>query len=85
VLANGRAMDPESNLDAVRQSEFAVAAIAAVSTSPLEARIVVDVKGSGNYRRIHRSAFPRQTPETMPTKRAMVSRRRSKWKPESVL
>jgi dihydroorotase len=45
VLANGRAMDPESNLDAVRHVGIRGGRIAAVSASPLEGRTVVDVKG----------------------------------------
>jgi len=45
VLANGRAMDPESNLDAARHIGIRGGRIAAVSTSPLEGRTVVDVKG----------------------------------------
>jgi N-acyl-D-aspartate/D-glutamate deacylase len=45
VLANGRVMDPESNLDAVRSVGIRGGRIAAVSTSPLEGRTVVDVKG----------------------------------------
>ncbi len=45
VLANGRVMDPESNLDAVRNVGIRGGRIAAVSASPLEGRTVVDVKG----------------------------------------
>ncbi len=45
VLANGRAMDPESNLDAVRHVGIRGGRIAAVSASPLEGRTVVDIKG----------------------------------------
>src|SRR5712671_7403050 len=45
VLANGRVMDPESNLDAVRNVGIRGGRIAAVSTSTLEGRMVVDVKG----------------------------------------
>jgi dihydroorotase len=44
VLANGRVMDPESNLDAVRNVGIRGGRIAAVSVSPLEGRVVVDVK-----------------------------------------
>src|SRR5260370_21895869 len=45
VLANGRVMDPESNLDAVRYVGIQGGRIAAVSASPLDGRTVVDVKG----------------------------------------
>ena len=45
VLANGRVMDPESNLDAVRNVGIRGGKIAAVSESPLEGRAVVDVRG----------------------------------------
>lgn len=45
VLANGRVMDPETNLDAVRNVGILGGKIAAVSASPLEGRTVVDAKG----------------------------------------
>jgi dihydroorotase len=45
VLANGRVMDPESNLDAVRNVGIRGAKIAAVAESALEGRAVVDVRG----------------------------------------
>jgi len=45
VLANGRVMDPETNLDAIRHVGIRAGRIAAVSASPLEGRTVVDVKG----------------------------------------
>jgi N-acyl-D-aspartate/D-glutamate deacylase len=45
VLANGRAMDPESNLDAVRHIGIRGGRIAAVSATPLDGRTVVDIKG----------------------------------------
>src|SRR5260370_27434624 len=45
VLANGRVVDPESNLEAVRYVGIRGGRIAAVSASPLEGRTVVDVKG----------------------------------------
>ena len=45
VLANGRAMDPESNLDAVRHIGITAGKIAAISTAPLTGRNVVDVSG----------------------------------------
>jgi N-acyl-D-aspartate/D-glutamate deacylase len=44
VLANGRVMDPETNLDAIRNVGIRAGRIAAVSASPLEGRTVVDVK-----------------------------------------
>jgi len=45
VLANGRVMDPASNLDAVRYVGIAGGKIAAISATPLRGREVVDVKG----------------------------------------
>ena len=45
VLANGRVMDPESNLIAVRNVGIRGGKIAAVSESALEGRAVVDVRG----------------------------------------
>ena len=45
VLANGRVMDPETNLDAIRNVAIRAGRIAAMSASPLEAATVVDVKG----------------------------------------
>jgi len=45
VLVNGRVMDPETNLDAVRNVGIRGGKIAAVSSSALEGRTVVDVKG----------------------------------------
>ncbi len=45
VLANGRVMDPESNLDAVRHIGIRAGKIAAISASPLRGRAVIDVKG----------------------------------------
>jgi dihydroorotase len=45
VIANGRVMDPESRLDAVRHIGIRGAKIAAVSETPLEGRTVIDAKG----------------------------------------
>jgi N-acyl-D-aspartate/D-glutamate deacylase len=45
VLANGRVMDPESNLDAIRHVGIRAAKIAAVSSRPLRGRTVIDAKG----------------------------------------
>ncbi len=45
VLANGRVIDPASNLDAVRFIGIRGDKIAAVSVTPLQGRTVVDVKG----------------------------------------
>jgi N-acyl-D-aspartate/D-glutamate deacylase len=45
VLANGRVMDPDSNLDAVRYIGIRAGKIAAISTRPLRGRTVIDVKG----------------------------------------
>src|SRR5438034_9001095 len=63
VLANGRVMDPESGLDAVRNVGIRSGKIAAVSTSPLDGRTVVDVKGmvvTAGFIDLHSQ---RQTPE----------------------
>jgi dihydroorotase len=45
VLANGRVMDPESNLDALRNVGIRGGKIAALSEAPLEGRTVVNVRG----------------------------------------
>jgi N-acyl-D-aspartate/D-glutamate deacylase len=45
VLANGRVMDPESGLDAVRNVGIRGGRVEALSTTPLEGRTVVDVSG----------------------------------------
>src|ERR1043165_7280019 len=45
VLANGRVMDPESHLDAVRYVGIRNGKIAAISTRPLRGRTVIDAKG----------------------------------------
>ncbi len=45
VLTNGRVMDPETNLDAIRNVAIRAGRIAAISATPLEAAMVVDVKG----------------------------------------
>jgi dihydroorotase len=45
VLANGRVMDPETNLDAVRNVGIRGGKIAAVSAAALEGRTVLDMKG----------------------------------------
>ncbi len=45
VLTNGRVMDPESNLDSVRNIGIRAGKIAAISARPLRGRTVVDVKG----------------------------------------
>jgi N-acyl-D-aspartate/D-glutamate deacylase len=45
VLANGRVMDPESGLDAVRNVGIAGGRIGAISEGPLSGRTVVDVSG----------------------------------------
>jgi len=45
VLANGRVMDPETNLDAIRNVAIRAGRIAAISASPLQGATVVDVKG----------------------------------------
>jgi N-acyl-D-aspartate/D-glutamate deacylase len=45
VLANGRVMDPESNLDAIRYVGIRGGKIAAISTRPLRGRTMIDAKG----------------------------------------
>ncbi len=45
VLSNGRVMDPESGLDAIRNVGITAGRIAAITESPLNGRTVVDVKG----------------------------------------
>jgi N-acyl-D-aspartate/D-glutamate deacylase len=45
VLANGRVMDPESNLDAVRYVGIRGGKIAAISVAPLRGRVTIDAKG----------------------------------------
>src|SRR5438034_330911 len=45
VLANGRVIDPESGLDAIRHVGIRGPEIAAVSVSPLQGKNVVDAKG----------------------------------------
>jgi N-acyl-D-aspartate/D-glutamate deacylase len=45
VIANGRVMDPESGLDAVRHLGIRGGKVEAVSQSPLEAREVIDARG----------------------------------------
>jgi N-acyl-D-aspartate/D-glutamate deacylase len=45
VIANGRVIDPESNLDAVRWVGINGSTIRAVSANPLKARTTIDAKG----------------------------------------
>ena len=45
VLANGRVVDPETNLDAIRNVGLNTWRIAAISASPLTGRTTVDAKG----------------------------------------
>jgi dihydroorotase len=45
VLANGRVVDPETNLDAIRNVGLNGGRIAAISASPLTGRAMVDAKG----------------------------------------
>ena len=45
VLTGGRVMDPETNLDAIRNIGITGNRIAAISTSPLLGREVIDAKG----------------------------------------
>jgi len=45
VLANGRVMDPESGLDAVRNIGISGHSIATISQRPLQGRTIIDAKG----------------------------------------
>ena len=45
VIANGRVIDPETNLDGVRSIGINGGTVAAVSAAPLQGRAVVDAKG----------------------------------------
>jgi N-acyl-D-aspartate/D-glutamate deacylase len=45
VIANGRVMDPESGLDAVRNVGIAGGKIRAISEKPLQGKTIVDAKG----------------------------------------
>ena len=45
VLRDGRVMDPESGLDAVRQVGISAGRIAAISTEPLRGRATIDARG----------------------------------------
>jgi N-acyl-D-aspartate/D-glutamate deacylase len=45
VIANGRVMDPESSLDAIRNIGIRGRSIAAISERPLQGRTVIDAKG----------------------------------------
>jgi N-acyl-D-aspartate/D-glutamate deacylase len=45
VLAGGRVMDPETNLDAIRNVGITGNRIAAISVSPLRGKEIIDVKG----------------------------------------
>ncbi len=45
VLANGRVMDPETNLDAVRNVGILDGTVTAITKSPLQGKEVIDVKG----------------------------------------
>jgi N-acyl-D-glutamate deacylase len=44
VIANGRVMDPATNLDAVRHIGIRAGKIAAVSATPLRGRTTIDAK-----------------------------------------
>ena len=45
VLANGRAIDPETQLDAIRHVAIKDGTIVAISDAPLQGRVVVDATG----------------------------------------
>src|SRR5262245_48048134 len=64
VIANGRVVDPESGLDAIRSIGIANGKVAAVATEPLQGRIVIDAAGlvvAPGFIDIHAHG---QTPET---------------------
>jgi adenine deaminase len=58
VLANGRVMDPETGLDAVRNVAINGDRIVEVSSDSLNGRRRIDVTGLVVATRIHRSACP---------------------------
>ena len=71
VIANGRVMDPATNLDAFRHIGIRAGKIAAVSASPLRGKATVDAKGlvvSPGFIDLHSQGRPRKT---------IVSRRRT--------
>src|ERR1700741_1377600 len=45
VIANGRVIDPETNLDAPRGVGISGGTVRAVSTKPLQGRATIDAKG----------------------------------------
>ena len=45
VLANGRVMDPESGLDAVRSLGIRAGRVESISATPINGRTVLDVRG----------------------------------------
>src|SRR5438132_11697901 len=45
VIANGRVMDPESGLDAIRNVGIRSGKIAAISSGPLEGKQTIEAKG----------------------------------------
>jgi adenine deaminase len=45
VFANGRVMDPETELDAIRHLGISGGRIAAISAEPLTGRLLIDVSG----------------------------------------
>jgi len=57
VLANGRVMDPESSLDAIRNIGISGGRIAAISDEPLAGERVLDVRAGGRAR-FHRPPCP---------------------------
>ena len=51
VIRGGHVMDPESNLDAIRNLGISDGKIQAISVAPLESGTVIDAGGLFNYAR----------------------------------
>ena len=60
VIRGGRVIDPETNLDAVRDVGITGGRIAAVSAEPLTGTAVIDARGPGGLAGVHRPPHARQ-------------------------